>query len=115
LAYVPWNGHGTQKRKTESTFGSIVHDTVELEKVLRRAQLAILNPSLPPIAFVDFDLDSLQDGVPPLGSNEQLAFSSNVVCLDVSGPDVPDLSFIDLPGEYLVALALQYSSVEYKC
>ncbi|KAF9516698.1 hypothetical protein BS47DRAFT_1360149 [Hydnum rufescens UP504] len=63
--------------------------------------LAILNPSVPPPVFVDFNLDSLEDGVLPLGSTERLGVSSNVVCLDVSGSDVPELSFIDLPGSHI--------------
>lgn len=34
--------------------------------------------------------------------SNQLTFSSNVVCINVSGPDVPDLSFIDLPGVWSI-------------
>ena len=90
------------QRKMERKFGPVVNDTVELEKMLRRAQLAVLNPRVPANAFVSFDLDSLKTDVPPLGSSEQLGFSSNVVCVDVSGPEVPDLSFIDLPGKCLL-------------
>ncbi|KAF9516697.1 hypothetical protein BS47DRAFT_1371660 [Hydnum rufescens UP504] len=95
---------GVRRQKTEKIFGPIVYDTDELEKMLRRAQLAILNPSVPSNAFVDFDLTSLEEDVLPLGSHEQLGFSSNTVCLDVSGPDVPDLSFIDLPGNDIEAV-----------
>jgi hypothetical protein len=98
------NAPGVRRQKTEKIFGPVVYDTDELEKMLRRAQLAILNPSVPSNAFVDFDLTSLEEDVLPLGSHEQLGFSSNTVCLDVSGPDVPDLSFIDLPGKCLSRL-----------
>ncbi|KAF9517330.1 hypothetical protein BS47DRAFT_1389871 [Hydnum rufescens UP504] len=83
----------------ETEFGPIVYDTHELERMLRRAQLAILNPGTMPDRFVDLDPDSIPGDIPPFGSNQQLAFSSNVICLDVSGPGVPDLSFIDLPGK----------------
>lgn len=82
----------------EAPFGSTIFSTKELEAMLRRAQLAILNPGVASERFVDLNLDNLEPGVAPLGSAEQLAFSSNVVCVTVWGPDVPDLSFIDLPG-----------------
>ncbi|KAF9507704.1 hypothetical protein BS47DRAFT_1488702 [Hydnum rufescens UP504] len=85
----------------EAKFGPVLHDKDALELMLRRAQLAILNPSVESSKFVrlgEKEALSAADGIPPLGSKEQLAFSSNVVCIDVSGPDVADLSFIDLPG-----------------
>ena len=66
--------------------------------MLRRAQLAILNPGVPSDRFVDLNLDELHPGDLPLGSAYQLQFSANVVCIDISSPDVADLSFIDLPG-----------------
>jgi len=34
----------------------------------------------------------------PLGSLKQLAFSRNVIVLEISGPDVTDLTLVDLPG-----------------
>ena len=83
----------------ERPFGGRIHEKDELETMLRRAQLAILNPSLPMERFVDLDVDAMDDDTVPFGSTDGLAFSSNVVCVPVWGPDVPDLSFIDLPGE----------------
>lgn len=80
----------------EKKFGSVVTDPTRLEDVLRRAQLAILNPSVDHGKFVDFDVSKIGHD-PPLGSAKQLQFSKNVVCLDLSGPEVTDLSFIDLP------------------
>ncbi len=80
----------------EKKFGPVVTDPSLLEDVLRRAQLAVLNPSIDHGKFVDFDLSRLGPD-PPLGSSRQLQFSKNIVCLDLSGPDVTDLSFIDLP------------------
>lgn len=88
-----------QKVKTrEEPFGPVLHDKAELEEMIRRAQLAILNPGLGNEFFVDFDTALLKSGEKPPGSPRQLDFSSNVVCLEMSGPDLPDLSFIDLPG-----------------
>ncbi|EKM56257.1 uncharacterized protein PHACADRAFT_140877 [Phanerochaete carnosa HHB-10118-sp] len=90
------NGNKIQAR--EEPFGPVLYDKEELEEMLRRAQLAILNPSIPPERFVDFDTKSLGPGEIPLDSERQLGFSDDVVCLDLSSPDVTDLSFIDLPG-----------------
>ena len=82
--------------KSES-FGGIITDIQDLEDMIKRAQLALLNPSVPSNRFVNYDLNGLTTG-PPLGSSRQLPFSSNIICLDISGPDLVDLSFIDLPG-----------------
>lgn len=80
----------------EEKFGPVLHDKSLLEDMLRRAQLAILNPSVQAKRFVDYDLSDKD--TPPLGSERQLQFSCNVVCLDLQSPEVTDLSFIDLPG-----------------
>ncbi|KAH8117943.1 P-loop containing nucleoside triphosphate hydrolase protein [Phellopilus nigrolimitatus] len=82
----------------ESKFGPLLHDKTELEDMLRRAQLAILNPSVAADRFVNLDLQTLEPDEPPLGSRRQLQFSANVVCVQLSSPDSADLSFIDLPG-----------------
>ncbi|KAF9020048.1 P-loop containing nucleoside triphosphate hydrolase protein [Hymenopellis radicata] len=76
----------------EQKFGPIIHSKNELEDMLRRAQMAVLNPSTSTAQFETADLKHKS-----MLENE-LSFSPNVVCVDVSGPDVPDLSFIDLPG-----------------
>ncbi|GJE98371.1 P-loop containing nucleoside triphosphate hydrolase protein [Phanerochaete sordida] len=104
----PWECQVLLRRETDASgntikvqeepFGPMLYDKDELEEMLRRAQLAILNPSLPAEFFVDFDTASLGPGVIPPGSDRQLSFSDNVVCLNLSSPDVTDLSFIDLPG-----------------
>ena len=83
----------------EERFGPLLTDKRELEPALRRAQLAILNPSLAASKFVEYRLEDVKPGHIPAGSARQLQFSANVVCLDISGPSVPDLSFIDLPGK----------------
>lgn len=85
--------------KKEVPFGLPILERSHLEEMIRRAQLAILNPSVSAENFLDFDTGTLAPGELPLGSTRQLSFSSNVVCLDLSGPDLTDLSFIDLPGE----------------
>lgn len=67
-----------------------VHDKSELETVLRRAQLAVLNPRQEPERFINADVTASH----PL----QVEFSPNVICLEIQGPDLPELSFYDLPG-----------------
>jgi len=64
-----------------------------LETMLRRAQLAVLNPGENPLQFldVDFDVDEAQETL-------QVAFSPYIVCLEIQGPGLPELSFFDLPG-----------------
>jgi hypothetical protein len=76
---------------SEAKFGDPIYDTEELEDRIRRAQRAVLNPWDP---IENFLLDEI-------ASRPPLAFSSNVVCVDVWGPKVPDLTFIDLPGKLL--------------
>lgn len=76
----------------EIPFGDVIHSTTQLEDRLRRAQLAILNPDTSAEVILSVKESDLQN------YPRQLPFSSNVVCVDVWGPDVPDLSFIDLPG-----------------
>jgi hypothetical protein len=55
-----------------------------------RAQRAILNPDTPTNNFLEAPFETLEE--------RQLSFSSNSVCLEISGKDVDDLSFVDLPG-----------------
>ena len=80
----------------------------DVPRALYLAQLATLNPS----ASYENYLPGKE--VPIGGENYQVKFSPNVVRLDISGPDLPNLSFYDLPGvinqsevaeeEYLVNL-----------
>lgn len=79
------------------TFGPTLSDPTLVESTLRRAQLAILNPSVPADRFVTYELPPTEVDR-PLGSTKQLAFSRNVACLEISGPNVTDLTLIDLPG-----------------
>jgi len=63
----------------------------EVSTILRRAQLAILNPHK---SFAEFlQLDESQCRTEPV----EVAFSENTVVVEISGADV-DVTFIDLPG-----------------
>ena len=72
-------------------FGPVITDKKDVEERIRRAQRAILNPSTNHDTFLtgpDVELD----GKP------ELSFSKNCVCLELTGPNLTDLSFCDLPG-----------------
>jgi hypothetical protein len=79
-------------QQTEIRFGSLITDKSDVEDRIRRAQLAILNPSKEPANFLG-PLGEIDSGI----KNEE-SFSSNVVSVRISGKDVDDLSFVDLPG-----------------
>ncbi|GAA5887910.1 hypothetical protein JCM6882_000799 [Rhodosporidiobolus microsporus] len=86
----------------EISFGDVLSDPKEVEAILRRAQLAILNPSVTDVAYFlgmnDEDVQRAKQGNKPSASAEQLTFSTNVVCVDVVGSAVTDLTCLDLPG-----------------
>ena len=71
-------------------FGPVIRDKKLVEERIRRAQRAILCPSIDPETFLTGpDEDS---------SSRELTFSKNCVSLEISGPELTDLSFCDLPG-----------------
>ncbi|KAI0262179.1 P-loop containing nucleoside triphosphate hydrolase protein [Gloeopeniophorella convolvens] len=71
-------------------FGEPILSKALVTDRIRRAQCAILNPGTPSSYFLDAASDALED--------RELSFSSNSVCLEISGKDIDDLSFVDLPG-----------------
>jgi len=89
---------------SEVPFGALITEKDKVELALRRAQAAVLNPSISASSFLTSSLDELKTGV--RGPKESLPFSRNVVCVDLEGPELTDLSFIDLPGECFLALLL---------
>jgi hypothetical protein len=72
------------------TFGPTITVKSDVEERIRRGQRAILNPSTPSRKF----LESADEDI---GVNE-LTFSTNCISLQITGPNVADLSFCDLPG-----------------
>ena len=71
-------------------FGPEIKDKKLVEERIRRAQRAILRPSENPDTFLSGpDEDS---------GHPELTFSKNCVSLEISGPELTDLSFCDLPG-----------------
>ena len=83
----------SQPQVRNEDFGPVIYDKTEVEDRIRRAQRAILNPSKPSKQFL---LDTAEDT-----QDSELSFSSNCVSLQISGPEVADLSFCDLPGASL--------------
>ncbi|KAH7920090.1 hypothetical protein BV22DRAFT_826286 [Leucogyrophana mollusca] len=100
----PWSCHisirweydesGNQlKDVSEVPFGDMITDKGAVEIALRRAQAAVLHPSTPATQFQGLRAEELERF-----KGKPLQFSRNVVCIDLEGPDLTDLSFIDLPG-----------------
>ncbi|EWC46396.1 hypothetical protein DRE_04339 [Drechslerella stenobrocha 248] len=79
-----------------------------VEQALIRAQLAILNPSKQWTQFADKEASFSRNEA------NEVPFSPNVICMEITGNNIPNLSFIDLPGiihvterkeeEYLIRL-----------
>ncbi|KAF9258340.1 hypothetical protein L218DRAFT_1005081 [Marasmius fiardii PR-910] len=88
--YDPKTGSLLGQARNE-VFGKPIYNKAEVEERIRRAQIAILNPSIDRVKVLE---GGGLEGV-NLGS---VAFSTNCVALEISGPDVADLSFCDLPG-----------------
>ncbi|TFY75946.1 hypothetical protein EWM64_g8066 [Hericium alpestre] len=101
---IRWEYEADHKKKrdvTEVPFGELTTNPKKVELMLRRAQAAVLNPHIESHRFLNMSAEQLKKGV---ASNvKPLAFSKNVVCIDLQGPNLVDLSFIDLPGLIQVA------------
>jgi hypothetical protein len=86
-------------------FGETISNKADVEERLKRAQRAILNPGT--------NFKNFLDGPDEDPSNPELSFSTNCVGLQISGGDVTDLSFCDLPGRYLPSYFRRLSFVDY--
>ncbi|KIM31730.1 hypothetical protein M408DRAFT_237585 [Serendipita vermifera MAFF 305830] len=80
------------RQLAEIPFGSVITTKSDVEDRIRRAQLAILNPSKPASDFLG-DL-----GRADIEANNEISFSSDLISVRISGKEVDDLSFVDLPG-----------------
>ncbi|KAF4597337.1 ASTRA complex subunit [Pleurotus pulmonarius] len=90
------NGKKTKQTK-ELPFGPRISgaNKGEVEIALRKAQYCNLNPGVAFQEVIDMDVEEFKQACQ---TKELLPFSRNVVCIDLQGPDMVDLSFIDLPG-----------------
>lgn len=93
--FPPWvpQAHQVKEFKT-------IYAKEELEEVLKWAQIAILNHCQPYEMYIPgsgevaqtMDLNSVR---------LEAKFSPNIVALEIRGPEMPDLSFYDLPGLFM--------------
>ncbi|KAK0503501.1 P-loop containing nucleoside triphosphate hydrolase protein [Armillaria luteobubalina] len=81
---------------SETPFGGLITKKSAVEPLLRRAQLSVLNPGIPVEKILHAPTEELKKWSEQ--SQKVQPFSRNVVCVDLSGPELTDLSFIDLPG-----------------
>ncbi|KAF7586427.1 hypothetical protein BBP40_008916 [Aspergillus hancockii] len=82
----PW----TEQDQEDELFITL-SDKSQVQEAIKWAQLAILNPAQPSREYVPGENTGTSDYC-------QVKFSPNVVRLDISAPDFPNLSFYDLPG-----------------
>ncbi|OBZ74744.1 Interferon-induced GTP-binding protein Mx1 [Grifola frondosa] len=93
-----FDNKGSRRAEVEELpFGGRITDKTEVELMLRRAQAAVLNPTVDPSTFLKMSGDILKSGITFQGQ-KPLLFSKNAVCIDLLGPELTDLSFVDLPG-----------------
>lgn len=92
----------------------VLRDKSQVEEALIRAQSAVLNPGRDASEFLPHDGESggergkgelgeelkkeTRDRLMKEAQNCEVKFSPNVVLMDITGPGLPNLSFIDLPG-----------------
>ena len=101
---IRWEYNATGSRRSdveEVNFGDRLHDKRAVELALRQAQAAVLNrdAGVPLEAFLQMDERALKARAAVKGSGGPAPFSRNVVCVELAGPELTDLSFVDLPGE----------------
>ncbi|KAH9909437.1 P-loop containing nucleoside triphosphate hydrolase protein [Fomitopsis serialis] len=92
-----FDADGRSKDHVEQVpFGGLLTDKSDVELMLRRAQTAVLDSGKRPLAYyANMNAGDLYALPWDLST---LPFSQNVVCVDISGPDLTYLSFVDLPG-----------------
>ncbi|KAI0059294.1 hypothetical protein BV25DRAFT_1809144, partial [Artomyces pyxidatus] len=84
----------------EVPFGAVITDKNDVGLALRRAQFAVLNERVDAKAVLGMNAYRLRAGVK---GSLALLFSRNVVCVDLEGLDLTELSFINLPGTCIPA------------
>jgi len=90
LRRVPASGVASASEQSKELFGDDMVDRDLVEDRVLRAQLAVLNPSLPAESFLEGNAVSR--------TPTELSFSPSIVCLEITGPEYSNISFIDLPG-----------------
>lgn len=101
---IRWEYDAAGSRRSdvdEVNFGDRLHDKRAVELALRQAQAAVLNrdTGVPLEAFLQMDERALKARAAIKAPSGPAPFSRNVVCVELAGPELTDLSFVDLPGE----------------
>ena len=100
--------YGSPLDKTTITpFGDTITSKLDIEERIKRAQLAILNPSIPANDFLTVEL--------PFSRPIESRFSKNSIILEISGPAVDDLAFVDLPGLHPATLLWHTTNCGFRC
>ncbi len=87
------SGGANSSEPSKEPFGDDITDRDSVKGRVERAQLAILNPKSPAEIFLDANIDLRTQA-----QQSELSFSSSIVCLEITGPEYSDISFVDLPG-----------------
>ncbi|KAF8504661.1 P-loop containing nucleoside triphosphate hydrolase protein [Russula emetica] len=85
--------NATDSSTREIPFGGIITEKSDVTERIRRAQKAILSPSVSPDNFLSRTESDFEES--------DISFSSDCIVLHISGPDITDLNFIDLPGLFV--------------
>lgn len=73
----------------------------QIEDVLRWAQVAILNDGQSPELFIpESGAIATSTSIDVAAAGTAAKFSPNIVALEIMGPELPDLSFYDMPGVF---------------
>ncbi|KAG5975739.1 hypothetical protein E4U58_000079 [Claviceps cyperi] len=93
--FFPW-----RKREPTATHEfKTMHDKSQIEEVLRWAQIAILNDDKHHSLFIPGSgAIAVNTPVTEAAETTTAKFSPNIVSLEIKGPNLPDLSFYDMPG-----------------
>ncbi|KAH9843658.1 P-loop containing nucleoside triphosphate hydrolase protein [Rhodofomes roseus] len=96
---IRWEYDPAGRRKhdvEEILFGGLLTDKADVELMLKRAQAAVVDAGKTPLGQI---LNMSPDDLTAFSrSFPATTFSRNVVCVDITGPGLTDLSFVDLPG-----------------
>ncbi|KAI3324441.1 dynamin family protein [Xylariaceae sp. AK1471] len=96
--FPPW----VKKTHRDIKLFKTIFDPEEIEEVLRWAQVAILNPGNEHELYIPGEGAVAKDRDLAVATRNAAAqFSPNIISLEIKGPELPDLSFYDLPGVFL--------------
>ncbi|KAI0553181.1 dynamin family protein [Xylaria curta] len=96
--FPPW----VKKSHRDIKIFKTIFDPNEIEEVLRWAQVAILNPKNDHEMYIPGDGTIAKSlSLAEATSTAAAQFSPNIISLEIKGPELPGLSFYDLPGVFL--------------